>query len=73
MTSLATAAQASTGTAAPSVLALVVVGRADAAQLRDCLLSLAQQSHPRVGVLAVDDGADDASRSCSSVRWANVA
>jgi GT2 family glycosyltransferase len=62
MTSPATAAPVSTGTAAPSVLALVVVGPGGASQLRDCLLSLAHQSHPRVGVLAIDDGADEASR-----------
>jgi GT2 family glycosyltransferase len=58
MTSPATAAVASTGTSDPSVLALIVVGPGAWPSLRDCLLSLAHQSYPRVGVLAVDDGAD---------------
>ena len=58
MTSPATAAVASTGTSTPSVLALIVVGPGAPPSLRDCLLSLAHQSYPRVGVLAVDDGAD---------------
>ena len=58
MTSPATAAVASTGTSTPSVLALIVVGPSAAPSLRDCLLSVAHQSYPRVGVLAVDDGAD---------------
>ncbi|MCD6021386.1 MAG: hypothetical protein K0R20_1096 [Actinomycetia bacterium] len=53
---------ASTGTATPSVLALLVVGARAAPWLRDCLLSLANQSYPRLGVLAVDDGADEDSR-----------
>jgi GT2 family glycosyltransferase len=52
----------STGTATPSVLALIVVGPGAAPWLRDCLLSLANQSYPRLGVLAVDDGADEGSR-----------
>jgi GT2 family glycosyltransferase len=56
------AALASTGTATPSVLALIVVGTGAAPSLRDCLLSLANQSYPRLGVLAVDDGADEESR-----------
>lgn len=58
MISPATAAVASTGTSTPSVLALIVVGPGASTSLRDCLLSLAHQSYPRVGVLAVDDGAD---------------
>src|SRR5687767_3077164 len=62
MTSPATAAISSTGTSQPSVLAVIVVGPGGSAWLRDCLLSLARQSYPRVGVLAVDDGADEASR-----------
>ena len=62
MTSPATAAVASTGTSTPSVLALIVVGPGASPWLRDCLLSIAHQSYPRVGVLAVDDGADPASR-----------
>ncbi len=62
MTSPATAAVASTGTSTPSVLALLVVGPGASPWLRDCLLSLAHQSYPRIGVLAVDDRADDASR-----------
>jgi GT2 family glycosyltransferase len=56
------ASLASTGTATPSVLALLVVGPGAAPWLRDCLLSLANQSYPRLGVLAVDDGADEESR-----------
>ena len=62
MTSPATATFASTGTATPSVLALIVVGPGAAPSLRHCLLSLADQSYPRLGVLAVDDGADDEAR-----------
>jgi GT2 family glycosyltransferase len=58
MTSPATAAVASTGTSTPSVLALIVVGPGVSTSLRECLLSIAHQSYPRVGVLAVDDGAD---------------
>ena len=52
----------STGTATPSVLALLVVEAGAAPWLRDCLLSLANQSYPRLGVLAIDDGADEESR-----------
>src|SRR5918996_3516050 len=59
MTSPATATIASTGTATPSVLALIVVGPGPSPWLRDCLLSLAHQSYPRLGVLAVDDAAGD--------------
>src|ERR687898_2772637 len=62
MTSSATATLASTGTSTPSVLALIVAGPGGSPWLRDCLLSLANQSYPRLGVLAVDDGADDGSR-----------
>jgi GT2 family glycosyltransferase len=62
MTSPATAAVASTGTSRPSVLALIVVGPGSSPWLRDCLLSLAHQSYPRIGVLAVDDGADEVAR-----------
>jgi GT2 family glycosyltransferase len=58
MTSQATATVASSGTSSPSVLAIVVVGAQAGPWVRECLLSLAHQSHPRVGVLAVDDGAD---------------
>ena len=47
MTSLATAAVASTGTSTPSVLALLVVGPGASPWLRDCLLSLAHQTYPR--------------------------
>ena len=62
MTSSATAPLAPTGTSTPSVLALIVAGPGASPWLRDCLLSLANQSYPRLGVLAIDDGADDASR-----------
>ena len=41
---------------------MLVVGPGASPWLRDCLLSLAHQSYPRIGVLAVDDGADAASR-----------
>jgi hypothetical protein len=61
MTSSATATLEPTGTSTPSVLALIVAGPGPAPWLRDCLLSLANQSYPRLGVLAIDDGADDAS------------
>jgi GT2 family glycosyltransferase len=62
MTSPATAHHTSTGTATPSVLALIVVGPGASPSLRECLVSLANQSYPRLGVLAVDDDADDGSR-----------
>ena len=62
MTSSATATIASTSTATPSVLALIVVGPGSAPWLRECLLSLANQSYPRLGVLAIDDRADEGSR-----------
>jgi GT2 family glycosyltransferase len=62
MTASATApVPTGTPTPTPSVLALVVVGEGDPAVLRDCLLSLAHQSYPRLGVLAVDDASDDRS------------
>src|SRR3972149_6692095 len=44
----------------PSVLVVVVV-RDGAAWLRDCLESLSSQTHPRVGVLAVDNASADGS------------
>src|SRR3990172_10446067 len=42
----------------PSVL-VVLVTRDAAGWLRDCLQSLAAQTHPRLGVLAVDNGSTD--------------
>jgi GT2 family glycosyltransferase len=45
----------------PAVLAVVVV-RDGASWLRECLGSLAAQTYPRLGVLAVDDGSRDGSR-----------
>lgn len=45
----------------PAVLA-VVVARDGASWLRECLGSLAAQTYPRLGVLAVDDGSGDGSR-----------
>jgi GT2 family glycosyltransferase len=42
----------------PSVLA-VLVTRDAAGWLRECLRSLAEQSHPRLGVVAVDNGSRD--------------
>src|SRR5919106_2465295 len=59
MTAPAAEAAASPGTSTPSVLALVVAAGGAAPWLRDCLLSLAHQSYPRLGVLAVDDAAGD--------------
>ncbi len=46
----------------PAVLAVVVV-RDGAAWLRECLGSLTSQSHPRLAVMAVDDGSSDESRA----------
>jgi GT2 family glycosyltransferase len=59
MTAPAAEAAASPGTSTPAVLALVVAAGGTAPWLRDCLLSLANQSYPRLGVLAVDDAAGD--------------
>ena len=42
----------------PSVLAVLVTRNA-AGWLRECLRSLAEQSHPRLGVVAVDNGSRD--------------
>src|SRR5919106_6295708 len=44
----------------PSVLAVVVV-RDGAAWIRRTLSSLARQTHPRVGVLAIDNASSDGS------------
>lgn len=43
-----------------SILAIVVV-KDGARWLKDCLASLARQTHPRLGVLAVDNGSTDGS------------
>jgi GT2 family glycosyltransferase len=48
------------GQTEPSVLAVLVV-RDGAAWLRTCLMGLAKQTHPRIGVLAVDNGSADGS------------
>jgi GT2 family glycosyltransferase len=61
MTAPATEAAPSTGTSSPSVLALIVIRDGAALWLRECLLSLAHQSYPRLGVLAVDDATEDGS------------
>src|SRR5438034_951522 len=45
----------------PSVLVVLVV-RDAAGWLRDCLSGLAAQTHPRLGVVAVDDASRDGSR-----------
>jgi len=42
----------------PSVLAVLVTRNA-APWLRDCLRSLGRQTHPRLGILAVDNGSSD--------------
>src|SRR5438132_9888536 len=44
----------------PSVL-VILVARNGAPWLRQCLVALSRQSHPRIGVLAVDDGSTDES------------
>lgn len=49
----------------PSVLAVLVV-KDGAAWLRDCLQSLSAQTHPRLGVLAVDNRSADGSREMLS-------
>jgi GT2 family glycosyltransferase len=54
------AASAPSGQTEPSVLAVLVV-RDGAAWLRLCLMGLAKQTHPRIGVLAVDNGSTDGS------------
>jgi GT2 family glycosyltransferase len=46
---------------APSVL-VVLVARDAAGWLRECLSALAEQTYPRLGVIAVDDASDDDSR-----------
>jgi GT2 family glycosyltransferase len=46
---------------APSVLVVLVVQEA-APWLRDCLSSLAAQTYPRLGVVAIDDASRDGSR-----------
>src|SRR6476619_4497578 len=56
----AATASAPSGHTEPSVLAVLVV-RDGAAWLRQCLMGLAKQTHPRIGVLAVDNGSTDGS------------
>ena len=51
----------STDTPTPSVLAVVVATDGSARWLPGCLRSLAHQSYPRLGVLAVDDASTDGS------------
>src|SRR5207248_6095597 len=46
---------------APAVLVVLVV-RDGARWLRDCLRGLSQQTYPRLGVIAVDNGSTDGSR-----------
>ena len=46
---------------APSVLVVLVVKEA-AQWLRECLSSLAAQTYPRLGVVAIDDASKDGSR-----------
>lgn len=45
----------------PSVL-VILVARNAAGWLRECLQALASQTHPRVGVVAVDDASTDGTR-----------
>jgi GT2 family glycosyltransferase len=52
---------ASTGPPNPTVLALIVVTDGAASYVGACLRSLASQSYPRLGVLAVDDATTDGS------------
>jgi GT2 family glycosyltransferase len=56
--SITSAVPAATPQQEPSVLAVLVV-RDAAHRLRDVLAALAAQTHPRLGVLAVDDGSAD--------------
>ena len=53
--------QPSPGVPAPNVLVLIVVPEGVDATLGACLRSIAHQSYPRVGVLAVDDASRDGS------------
>ncbi|MFN2544833.1 MAG: glycosyltransferase [Actinomycetota bacterium] len=50
-----------TGRRAPAVLVILVVKDGER-WLRDCLRALAQQTYPRLGVVAVDNGSTDGSR-----------
>jgi GT2 family glycosyltransferase len=50
-----------TGTPAPRVLAVIVATDGAAERVPGCLRSLAQQSYPKLGVLAVDDATEDGS------------
>jgi GT2 family glycosyltransferase len=54
------AARTVTRDKAPSVLVVLVV-KDGAAWVRQCLLSLSRQTHPRISVLAVDNGSSDSS------------
>jgi GT2 family glycosyltransferase len=60
VTSASERASTSEAVRAPSVLAVLVV-HDGAAWLRECLQSLAAQTHPRLGVVAVDVGSSDGS------------
>ncbi|HEX9235703.1 MAG TPA: glycosyltransferase family 2 protein, partial [Actinomycetota bacterium] len=53
-------AAARQGTTAPSVL-VILVTRDGATWLPQCLTALSRQTHPRLGVLAIDNGSSDAS------------
>lgn len=56
-----TASEPTSLSAPPSVLAVLVV-RDGARWLPECLVSLSRQTHPRLGVVAVDAGSTDGSR-----------
>jgi GT2 family glycosyltransferase len=59
-TRMAEASGSARATRPPSVL-VVLVAKDGASWLRQCLLALSKQTHPRLGVLAVDNGSTDAS------------
>src|SRR5919106_6768702 len=61
MSASATQPLVSAGPPTPTVLAVIVVADGAAADVGACLRSLANQSYPRLGVLAVDDATRDGS------------
>src|SRR6266550_3093980 len=57
-TRLATPASEPRATRPPSVM-VILFARNGSAWLRHCLVGLSRQSHPRIGVIAVDNGSTD--------------